>query len=236
MAAKVLTEAGAASCCSRPGPSGTRTRTARCSSGTTTRRGAAPARAQRPFGEFDGCLGGWDLEGEPYTVGRGRASSCGSARACWAAAPTTGAASRLRFGPWDFKAPQPRRPGRRLADRLRRHQAVLRQARRAGRASSARTRACRTSRTASSCRRPRRAPTSCWSRRPATSSASPASPRASRSSRKPLERPAGLPLLRPVRPRLRDALELLDALGAAAARPGDGPAQDRAPAPWPARC
>ena len=25
----------------------------------------------RPFGEFDGCLGGWDIEGEPYTVAAG---------------------------------------------------------------------------------------------------------------------------------------------------------------------
>ena len=33
------------------------------------RRGASSAR--RPFGEFDACDGGWDIEGEPYTVASG---------------------------------------------------------------------------------------------------------------------------------------------------------------------
>ena len=26
---------------------------------------------KKPFGEFDGCIGGWDIDGEPYTVGKG---------------------------------------------------------------------------------------------------------------------------------------------------------------------
>jgi len=26
---------------------------------------------ERPFGEFDACIGGWDLEGEPYTTAPG---------------------------------------------------------------------------------------------------------------------------------------------------------------------
>src|SRR5687768_1264596 len=35
----------------------------------TPRRGAAtPA---MPFGEFDGCIGGWEVEGEPYTIAPG---------------------------------------------------------------------------------------------------------------------------------------------------------------------
>ena len=53
---------------------------------------------KKPFGEFDGCVGGWDIEGEPYTVGNGRAGA-GSAAACSAAAPTTGAASRCASAP-----------------------------------------------------------------------------------------------------------------------------------------
>src|SRR5579871_7019608 len=34
------------------------------------RRGAATP--TQPFGEFDGCIGGWQLEGEPYTVAEGQ--------------------------------------------------------------------------------------------------------------------------------------------------------------------
>ena len=26
---------------------------------------------KKPFGAFDGCIGGWEIEGEPYTVGNG---------------------------------------------------------------------------------------------------------------------------------------------------------------------
>src|SRR3954463_16437064 len=33
------------------------------------RRGAATP--SKPFGEFDGCLGGWDIDGEPYTQAAG---------------------------------------------------------------------------------------------------------------------------------------------------------------------
>ena len=46
---------------------------------------------------------------------------------------------------------------------------------------------------------------------------------------------ARVPLLRPVRPRLRHALELLVAVGAAAAGARDRPAHDRSPARWRAR-
>ena len=49
------------------------------------------------------------------------------------------------------------------------------------------------------------------------------------------QRPAGVPLLRPVRPRLRDALELLVAVGAAAAGDGDRQARRSSPTPWRAR-
>src|SRR3989442_3481666 len=35
----------------------------------TERRGASTP--ERPFGEFDACVGGWNIEGEPYTPAPG---------------------------------------------------------------------------------------------------------------------------------------------------------------------
>ncbi len=64
------------------------------------RRGASTH--ERPFGEFDACLGGWKLDGEPYTTAPGtkfrwwRARMLGSRTNHW------GRIS-LRFGPYDFK-------------------------------------------------------------------------------------------------------------------------------------
>jgi choline dehydrogenase-like flavoprotein len=58
---------------------------------------------ERPFGEFDGCVGGWDIEGEPYTVAPG-------SRFMWFRGRMLGGRTNhwgrisLRFGPWDFKA------------------------------------------------------------------------------------------------------------------------------------
>jgi choline dehydrogenase-like flavoprotein len=56
---------------------------------------------KKPFGAFDGCIGGWDIEGEPYTVGRGgwrwfRGRMLGGRTHHW------GRIS-LRFGPDDFQ-------------------------------------------------------------------------------------------------------------------------------------
>ena len=64
-------------------------------------------------------------------------------------------------GPGRFQAPQPGRSRRRLADYLRRHQAVLRQARSPGRDLRIDGRHLRTSRTACFSRRRSRAATSC---------------------------------------------------------------------------
>jgi choline dehydrogenase-like flavoprotein len=56
----------------------------------------------KPFGEFDACLGGWDIDGEPYTTAEGtewrwfRARNLGGRTHHW------GRIS-LRFGPLDFK-------------------------------------------------------------------------------------------------------------------------------------
>ena len=64
------------------------------------RRGGATH--QRPFGEFDACIGGWNLDGEPYTV------APGSKFAWWRARMVGGRTNHwgrisLRFGPADFK-------------------------------------------------------------------------------------------------------------------------------------
>src|SRR5215831_4998137 len=63
------------------------------------RRGAATPK--KPFGAFDGCIGGWDIDGEPYSIGRGawrwfRARALGGRTNHW------GRIS-LRFGPDDFQ-------------------------------------------------------------------------------------------------------------------------------------
>jgi choline dehydrogenase-like flavoprotein len=57
----------------------------------------------RPFGEFDGCLGGWDIEGEPYTVASGSRFRWFRGRMLGGRTNHWGRIS-LRFGPWDFKA------------------------------------------------------------------------------------------------------------------------------------
>jgi len=64
------------------------------------RRGAStPA---RPFGEFDGCIGGWDLDGEPYTQTEGETFDWFRARMVGGRTNHWGRIS-LRMGPDDFK-------------------------------------------------------------------------------------------------------------------------------------
>src|SRR5262245_30092204 len=65
------------------------------------RRGAS-TRA-KPFGEFDGCIGGWELPGEPYTVAKGNQFRWWRARMVGGRTNHWGRIS-LRFGPRDFKA------------------------------------------------------------------------------------------------------------------------------------
>jgi choline dehydrogenase-like flavoprotein len=57
----------------------------------------------RPFGEFDACDGGWDLEGEPYTVASGSSFRWWRARMLGGRTNHWGRIS-LRFGPDDFKS------------------------------------------------------------------------------------------------------------------------------------
>src|SRR3989441_11631784 len=65
------------------------------------RRGASPK--ARPFGEFDGCIGGWEIPGEPYTVAQGNKFRWWRARMVGGRTNHWGRIS-LRFGPRDFKA------------------------------------------------------------------------------------------------------------------------------------
>jgi len=67
MAAYALTQAGARVVLLEAGPEWYSERDSAMLTAAvdSPRRGAATR--ERPFGEFDGCIGGWELEGEPYT-------------------------------------------------------------------------------------------------------------------------------------------------------------------------
>ena len=64
------------------------------------RRGASTK--TRPFGEFDACDGGWDIDGEPFTVANGTTFRWWRARMLGGRTNHWGRIS-LRFGPDDFK-------------------------------------------------------------------------------------------------------------------------------------
>src|SRR6476620_3871124 len=64
------------------------------------RRGASTR--FKPFGEFDGCEGGWEIEGEPYTTAPGTSFLWWRARMLGGRTNHWGRIS-LRFGPDDFK-------------------------------------------------------------------------------------------------------------------------------------
>jgi choline dehydrogenase-like flavoprotein len=57
---------------------------------------------ERPFGEFDACIGGWEIPGEPYTRAPGTDFSWWRARMVGGRTNHWGRIS-LRFGPYDFK-------------------------------------------------------------------------------------------------------------------------------------
>jgi choline dehydrogenase-like flavoprotein len=102
MAAKVLAEGGADCVLLEAGPWWSADKDGNMLGWNydSPRRGAGSRR--KPFGEFDGCLGGWDLEGEPYTTAPGE-------RFLWFRARMLGGRTNhwgrisLRFGPWDFQ-------------------------------------------------------------------------------------------------------------------------------------
>ena len=64
------------------------------------RRGASTK--DHPFGEFDGCIGGWDIEGEPYTRAPGTQFDWWRARMLGGRTNHWGRISLL-FGPDDFQ-------------------------------------------------------------------------------------------------------------------------------------
>ena len=66
----------------------------------SSQRGASTP--DRPFGEFDACVGGWDLPGEPFTRAEGTSFSWWRARMLGGRTNHWGRIS-LRFGPDDFK-------------------------------------------------------------------------------------------------------------------------------------
>jgi choline dehydrogenase-like flavoprotein len=66
----------------------------------TPRRGASTP--ERPFGEFDACIGGWEIEGEPYTRAPGTRFDWWRARMLGGRTNHWGRIS-LRFGPDDFR-------------------------------------------------------------------------------------------------------------------------------------
>ena len=102
MAAKVLTEAGADVVMLEAGVMWDPVRDSRMfawSYETPHRGGATP---ERQFGEFDAGLGGWTLDGEPYTTGEGSTFDWFRTRMLGGRTNHWGRIS-LRFGPDDFR-------------------------------------------------------------------------------------------------------------------------------------
>src|SRR5438034_4089360 len=102
MAAKVLSEAGADLVLLEAGPMWDAAKDSKMSTWPyeSPRRGAATP--SKPFGEFDGCIGGWDLDGEPYTQAAGSQFDWFRGRMLGGRTNHWGRIS-LRMGPDDFK-------------------------------------------------------------------------------------------------------------------------------------
>jgi choline dehydrogenase-like flavoprotein len=102
MAAKVLTEAGADVALLEAGAMWDTEKDSKMMTWPyeSPRRGAATP--EKPFGEFDGCIGGWDIDGEPYTNAPGTTFDWFRARMLGGRTNHWGRIS-LRFGPDDFK-------------------------------------------------------------------------------------------------------------------------------------
>ncbi|HEU4749068.1 MAG TPA: GMC family oxidoreductase [Gemmatimonadaceae bacterium] len=103
MAAYVLTRAGANVLLLEAGKSWDNTRDSAMMKWPyeSPRRGASTR--DRPFGEFDASIGGWELEGEPFTVAEGTNFMWWRSRMVGGRTNHWGRIS-LRFGPDDFKA------------------------------------------------------------------------------------------------------------------------------------
>src|SRR3954467_15890446 len=70
-AAKVLCEAGAAVVMLEAGPMWDAATDSKMSAWSYDSPRVDRATPSKPFGEFDGCHGGWDIDGEPYTLEKG---------------------------------------------------------------------------------------------------------------------------------------------------------------------
>ena len=150
------------SSCSRPGRMwDSAERLGDVQRGPTTRRAAARRRPSGRSASSTAASAAGTIEGEPYT--RAPGTQFDWFRGAHARRPHEPLGPHLAaLRPRRLPAQEPRRPRRRLADHLRRPQAVLRQARSADRhLRDELRRHCRTSPTASSSRRPSRAATSC---------------------------------------------------------------------------
>jgi choline dehydrogenase-like flavoprotein len=102
MAAKVLTEAGARVLMLEAGPHwDSATDSAMFKWPYESPRRGAPT-AERAFGEFDGCIGAWTIEGEPYTMVEGQRWDWYRARMLGGRTNHWGRIS-LRWGPDDFR-------------------------------------------------------------------------------------------------------------------------------------
>ena len=102
MAAYALTRAGARVVLLEAGPAWYASRNAQMltPSFATPRRGRATK--TRPFGEYDACDGGWEIEGEPYTRASGTRFDWWRGRMLGGRTNHWGRIS-LRFGPEDFR-------------------------------------------------------------------------------------------------------------------------------------
>ena len=102
MAAMVLTQAGANVVMLEAGPMWDSTTDSFMFAWpyNTPRRGAATP--ERQFGEFDGALGGWTIDGEPYTSAPGNTFDWFRSRMLGGRTNHWGRIS-LRFGPHDFQ-------------------------------------------------------------------------------------------------------------------------------------
>ena len=103
MTAYALTRAGARVIMLEAGPEwwSTKNSTMLLPNYTSPRRGGATR--LRPFGEFDACDGGWEVDGEPYTRAEGTRFDWWRARMLGGRTNHWGRIS-LRFGPDDFKS------------------------------------------------------------------------------------------------------------------------------------
>ncbi len=102
MAAYVLTKAGARVALLEAGAPWDNAKDSKMLTPTyaSPRRGGSTP--EKPFGEFDGCIGGWEIAGEPYTRAPGTEFTWWRARMVGGRTNHWGRIS-LRFGPHDFK-------------------------------------------------------------------------------------------------------------------------------------